>query len=284
MRPAAGGRDAAETGRAPGGYDLLVCDLDGTLLGDSMILDPALVEAFHRAAARGLTISLATGRMPAAADSYRDELGITAPVIYYNGAVVRGGGGPDLLSLTLPRGVLRRAWTTISQAPVHPIFYRDDRLFCAERTLPVRRYCEEEGLTVDVIDDPDFLGLGAFIKSLLIGHPRDLDVVREELTPLVAEHARLVRTRRDYLEIIPVAASKGAALARLAAHLGVPIERVVAVGDQENDLEMLRAAGVGVAMAHAPEPVRRAADRVAPVAAEGGLLRVLGELFPERFD
>jgi hypothetical protein len=284
VRPAAGGRDAAEAGRAPGGYDLLVCDLDGTLLGDSMTLDPALVEAFHRAAARGLTISLATGRMPAAADSYRDELGITAPVIYYNGAVVRGEGGPDLLSLTLPRGVLRRAWTAISQAPVHPIFYRDDRLFCAERTLPVRRYCEEEGLTVDVIDDPDFLGLGAFIKSLLIGHPRDLDIVREELTPLVAEHARLVRTRRDYLEIIPVAASKGAALARLAAHLGVPIERVVAVGDQENDLEMLRAAGVGVAMAHAPEPVRRAADRVAPVAAEGGLLRVLGELFPERFD
>jgi hypothetical protein len=62
VRPAAGGRDAAEAGRAPGGYDLLVCDLDGTLLGDSMTLDPALVEAFHRAAARGLTISLATGR------------------------------------------------------------------------------------------------------------------------------------------------------------------------------------------------------------------------------
>jgi len=283
VRSAPGGRAAGETGRAPGGYDLLVCDLDGTLLGDSMTLDPALVEAFRRAAARGLTISLATGRMPAAADAYRDELGITAPVIYYNGAVVRGGGGPDLLSLTLPRGVLRRAWTMISQAPVHPIFYRDDRLFCAERTLPVRRYCEEEGLTVDVIDDPDFLGLGAFIKSLLIGHPRDLDIVRAELTPLVAEHARLVRTRRDYLEIIPVEASKGAALARLAAHLGVPIERVVAAGDQENDLEMLRAAGVGVAMAHAPEPVRRAADRVAPVAAEGGLLRALGELFPGHF-
>jgi hypothetical protein len=221
--------------------------------------------------------------MPAAADSYRDELGITAPVIYYNGAVVRGGAGPDLVSLTLPRGVLRRAWTVISRAPVHPIFYRDDRLFCAERTLPVRRYCEEEGLTVHVIDDPEFLGLGAFIKSLLIGHPRDLDIVREELTSIVAEHARLVRTRRDYLEIIPVEASKGAALARLAAHLGVPIERVVAVGDQENDLEMLHAAGVGVAMPHAPEPVRRAADRVAPAAAEGGLLRVLGELFPGHF-
>ncbi len=276
-----GGRDGA----TPGGYDLLVSDLDGTLLDEKTGLAPALVEAFQRAAARGLPISLATGRMPAAADPYRDQLGITAPVIYYNGAVVRGGdGGPDLISLTLPRGVLGRAWPVVAQAPVHPIYYRDDRLYCVERTPAVRRYCEEEGLTVDVIPDvTEFLGLGSFINSLLIGHPRDLDIVREELTPIVAEHGRLVRTRRDYLEIIPVAASKGAALARLAEHVGVPLARVVAVGDQENDLEMLRVAGLGVAMPHAPDAVRRAADRVAPAAADGGLLRLLAELFPRHF-
>ena len=286
MRPVAGGRDAAEPARSPVSYDLLVCDLDGTLIDDSLTLDPALVEAFHRATERGLAISLATGRMPAAADRYRDELRITAPVIYYNGALVRGGdGGPDLVSLALPRGVLHRAWTVFSQAPVHPIFYRDDRLFCVERTPAVRRYCDEEGLRADVVDDPEeFLRMGAFIKSLLIGHPNDLDIVRAELTPIVAEHGRLVRTRRDYLEIIPVAASKGAALARLAAHLGVPIERVVTAGDQENDVEMLRAAGLGIAMPHAPEPVRRAADRIAPAASDGGLLRLLRELFPGRFD
>ncbi|MEX2224466.1 MAG: Cof-type HAD-IIB family hydrolase [Candidatus Rokuibacteriota bacterium] len=284
MTPAAG--DAAEPGGPPGTYDLLVCDLDGTLLDDAMALDPALVEAFHRAAGRGLTISLATGRMPAAANRYRDELGVTAPVIYYNGAVVRGAdGGPDLVSLTLPRGALRRAWKIFADAPVHPIFYRDDRLFCLERTLAVRRYCDEEGLRVDVVDDPgEFLALGGFVKSLLIGHPRDLDIVRQDLTPIVAEHGRLVRTRSDYLEIIPVGASKGAALGRLTAHLGVPLERVVAVGDQENDVEMLRAAGLGVAMPHAPETVRRAAGRVAPAAAEGGLLRLFRELFPGRFD
>ena len=272
--------------RAAAGYELLVCDLDGTLIDGSMTLEPSLVTAFRRAAERGLAISIATGRMPAAADRYRDELGITAPVIYYNGALVRDGSGrPDLVSLTLPRGVLARAWAVLSNAPVHPIFYRDGRLYCVEKTFEVRRYCDEEGLRVEVVDDPaGFLELGAFIKTLLIAHPRDLNVVREELTPVVAEHGRLVRTRRDYLEIIPVTASKGAALARLAAHLGVSRARVVAVGDQENDLEMLREAGLGVAMPHAPEPVRRAADRVAPDAAAGGLLALFAELFPGRFD
>ena len=270
---------------AAAGYELLVCDLDGTLIDDSMTLQPSLAEAFRVASGRGLAISIATGRMPAAADRYRDELGITAPVIYYNGALVRGGNGrADLVSLTLPRGVLARAWAVFSNAPVHPIFYRDERLFCVEKTFAVRRYCDEEGLRVEVVDHPaGFLQLGAFIKTLLIGHPRDLDVVRTELTPVVAEHGRLVRTRSDYLEIIPVAASKGAALESLAAHLDVPLARVVAVGDQENDLEMLRAAGLGVAMPHAPEAVRRAADRVAPPAVEGGLLTLFGELFPGRF-
>jgi len=284
VRPAGGG-DAAGPSRSSTRYELLVCDLDGTLIDGSMTLEPALVKAFYGAAERGLAISLATGRMPAAADRYRDELGVTAPVIYYNGALVRGAGGPDLLSLTLPRGVLHRAWTAFAQAPVHPIFYRDDRLYCLERTLAVRRYCDEEGLHVDVVDDPaEFLSLGSFIKSLLIGHPRDLDIVRSDLTPIVAEHGRLVRTRRDYLEIIPVGASKGAALAHLAAHLGVSLDRVVAVGDQENDVEMLREAGLGIAMPQAPELVRQAADRVAPDPADGGLLRLLGELFPGRFD
>src|SRR5260370_30797837 len=84
---------------------------------------------------------------------------------------------------------------------------------------------------------------------------------------------RLVRPGHDFLEIIPVAASKGAALARLAEHVGVPLHRVVAVGDQENDLEMLREAGLGVAMPHAPEAVRRAAGSVAPPPPARGLLR-----------
>jgi hydroxymethylpyrimidine pyrophosphatase-like HAD family hydrolase len=188
------------------------------------------------------------------------------------------------VSLTLPRGVLHRAWAVVSEAPVDPVFYRDDRLYCVGRTPAVRRYCDEEGLRVDVVDDPpEFLALGGFVKSLLIGHPSDLGVLREELAPLLAEHARLVRTRGDYLEIIPLGASKGAALAQLTAHLGVPLERVVAVGDQENDVEMLQAAGLGVAMSHAPGPVRRAAGRIAPGGA-GGLLGLLRELFPGRFD
>jgi Cof subfamily protein (haloacid dehalogenase superfamily) len=264
------------------GYELVVFDLDGTLIGDTVTIDPGLRDALTGASRRGLRITIATGRMPAAVEPYRAELGIRTPMIFYNGALIRDvETGADLFALHLPRGILGRAWPAIAEAPVHPLFFRDDRVYCADRTPPIREYCEEQGLRVHVVDDPaDFLRQGAFVKSLLIGPPPVLDVLRPSLEAVVADEARLLRTRGHYLELVPPAASKGDALARLARYLEVPMEKIVAVGDQENDLEMLRAAGLGIAMPHAPEPVRRAADRVVPPAEAGGLLGLLRELLP----
>jgi hydroxymethylpyrimidine pyrophosphatase-like HAD family hydrolase len=73
------------------------------------------------------------------------------------------------------------------------------------------------------------------------------------------------------------------ALSHLCEHLGVPLSRTIAVGDQENDLEMIEAAGLGVAMPEAPARVRAAAGRVAPTTRDGGLLALFRELMPERF-
>ena len=266
-------------------WDLLVCDLDGTLVGKSEPLDPALVKAFHRARDRGLLISLATGRMPPGAERFRDELGITAPCIFYNGALVRDHEeGRDLFSVTLPRGLLGRAYEVFANAPIHPLFYRDDRLYCLEETFPVLEYAGDQHLRVEPIPDPeDFLRLGGFVKGLFIGHPATLPVVRGELEPVARPDARLVMTRTDYLEMIPATASKGVALRHLCEHLGIPPSRVIAVGDQENDLEMIEAAGLGVAMPDAPERVRTAAGRVAPSPRDGGLLSLFRELMPEHF-
>jgi Cof subfamily protein (haloacid dehalogenase superfamily) len=266
------------------GYELLVCDLDGTLIDHSMALEPALVAAFKRAAAAGLGITIATGRMPLSVDFYREALDIRLPVIYYNGGLIRDAEGTELLRRELPRGILGKVREAFSAAPVHPIFFRDEQLYCLDRTLAIRQFCDDEGLRAHVIPDPeDFFRLGAFMKGLFIGHRRDLIVLRADLEGLLGDDARLVHTAEHYLELLPVASTKGAALAHLAAHLGVPLDRVVAVGDHDNDLEMVEVAGLGVAMAHAPESVRAVADRVAPAPADGGLLRLLAEVLPESF-
>ncbi len=259
-------------------YRLLVCDLDGTLLDHPPDLDPALVDGLKRASERGLIVSIATGRMPPGVNRYRDELGITAPMIFYNGALVRDHeAGRDLMNLTLPRGILWQVHDVIAHAPVDPLFYRDDQLYCLAESFAARTYSEQQAVPLEVVDAPgDFLRLGGFVKSLLIGHPQSLPTVRADIQALVGDTARLVMTRSDYLEMIPPAGF-------LAALLGVPLEQVIAVGDQENDMEMIRAAGLGVAMPLAPEPVRQAAGRVAPPDDQGGLLALFTEILPEYF-
>ncbi|HEY4908941.1 MAG TPA: HAD family hydrolase [Methylomirabilota bacterium] len=266
-------------------YRLLVCDLDGTLLDNPPDLDLALVDGLRRAMERGLIFTIATGRMPPGTVRYRDELGVTAPMIFYNGALVRDHeAGRDLMALTLPRGILWQAHEVFAHAPVDPLFYRDDRLYCLAESFPVRKYAEEQSVPLEVIDTPsDFLRMGGFVKTLLIGHPASLPTVRADLGAIVGDAARLVMTRTDYLEIIPPAASKGAAIRFLADHLSVPLEETIGVGDQENDLEMIKAAGLGIAMPRAPETVRQAAGRVAPPDDQGGLLALFTEILPQYF-
>jgi Cof subfamily protein (haloacid dehalogenase superfamily) len=266
-------------------YRLLVCDLDGTLLDNPPDLDQGLVDGIRRAMERGLIFTIATGRMPPGTARYRDELGVTAPMIFYNGALVRDHeAGRDLLALTLPRGILWQAHDVFAHAPVDPLFYRDDRLYCLAESFAVRKYSEEQRVPLEVVDTPsDFLRMGGFVKTLLIGHPATLPTVRTDLGAVVGDAARLVMTRTDYLEIIPPAASKGAAIRFLADHLGVPLAEAIGVGDQENDLEMIMAAGLGIAMPRAPETVRAAAGRVTPPDAQGGLLALFAEILPQYF-
>jgi len=266
-------------------FDLVVLDLDGTILDHSLTLDPTLVAAIRRAVGRGCAVTLATGRMPAATRPYWEELGIQAPVILYNGALVRDPATGENLSVTgLPPGLPWKIHGIYANAPVHPLFYQDDTLYCLELTHPVRTYCREMGVQAERILEPaSFLQNGSFIKCLFIGHPADLSTLRAELAPATESRARLVLSRTDYLELLPQGVSKGDALKVLGRHLRIPLSRAIAVGDQENDLEMIRCAGVGVAMPNSPPAVRAGADRVAPTPEAGGLLALLADLCPEYF-
>ncbi|MEM3658725.1 MAG: HAD-IIB family hydrolase, partial [Candidatus Hadarchaeum sp.] len=86
-----------------------------------------------------------------------------------------------------------------------------------------------------------------------------LDGLREALKGV---EATVVRSERNYLEVLPLGVSKGAGLVWLCERLGIPLRNVVAIGDQESDVSMFEAVGLGIAMAHAPRMVVEKAKHV----------------------
>ncbi len=245
-------------------YELFAFDLDGTLLSPDGEI-PEATRAFVVEIGRKAQVTLATGRSLASAEPYIRELAITTPVILYHGAVVWDPvGGQPIRERRIPSELARRALTVLKRFPIQPQVYRtaaDPAVYVARVTPPIQAFLEKEKLPVQEVQDLDEVVTTPPLKLLAIGDPSGLGEVGETLRRAVPE-LTVVRSEKEHLEVLPPGVSKGEALSWLCQYFGIRPEHVVAVGDQMSDLTMIELAGLGVAMAHAPEEVREKADVV----------------------
>lgn len=244
-------------------WKLLALDLDGTLLNDKLTVDARDRAALERARAGGIEVTLLTGRMLPSAWPYIAELKIIAPVILYNGALIHD---PRLDHQTvlgrLPTKLATHLLELASHRSVNAQLYIGSELLIAEETPAQRIFLDKERLTAREVGDLPTAVTDEPIKLLFIGEPEVLDDLESYWKPLVAGEARLVRSQASYLECLPLGVNKGAALKVVAGSLQIPMDAVIAVGDQPNDKEMLMVAGLGVAVANAHADCLVAADVV----------------------
>lgn len=262
---------------------LLVTDLDGTARSRRLGVTAGVREAIRAARAAGVRVCVATGRMWQSAEPWVRALGADSPVILYNGGqVLDFAAGAVRWDQRLPRAAAGQALHLARRDPeLQAHLYLDDRVY-VERPHPLTdAYAADDGLTCEVVPSLDALLAGDPHKVLVVGAPERIAglhaAVRRARLP-----AHAVQSEPAYLEILPPGVSKGAALQRVLALLGLQAAEVVAVGDNWNDLEMLEIAGVGVAMGHAPEGVRVRADHVCGTAEEEGLREVIERFVLDR--
>ncbi len=263
-----------------GRYRLVVADLDGTVRSRRLGITPGVRAAVAAARARGVRVCVATGRMWRSAAPHVAALGADPPVILYNGGLLYDFAAARVLEeRRLPRASARAVLALARRDPgVQPHLFQDDRVYVERRHPLTDAYVADDGLDYEVVPGFDaVLEAGDPHKLLLIGVPERVvalqDAIRAAGLPV---HA--VRSEPTYLEILPPGVSKGTALRAMMAALGVAREAVIAVGDSWNDLEMIEAAGLGVAMADAPAVVRARARHVCPTSEAEGFREVL-ELF-----
>ncbi len=252
---------------------LVALDLDGTLMDDDMVIKSDRVRgAISAAREHGVVVTLATGRMYDFALPFARELGITAPLICYQGGLIQT---PDaqvpLYRVTMEPSLVREVLEWQAQRGYHFVLYADEDVFLDERRHPDSFYRDMLGERLVWVDDFfPVLERHDVIKFLVFVEPREAQQVETELRQRFGGLMELTRSHTLIVEGNPLGVSKGATLHRLAAHLDVPQAQVMAVGDQDNDTTMISWAGLGVAMGNGSPAVKAVADWVAPSLAEDG--------------
>jgi Cof subfamily protein (haloacid dehalogenase superfamily) len=269
-------------------YRLLALDVDGTLLDPGGELRPAVRQAILAVQKRGLRVVLCTGRRFRTALPLAQALQLDAPMVVHNGALVKDPASGDTLHQTyMSRDLYPQALSHLRQLGI-PMVYVDafhehvDILTeDLEQAHPFQREYLRDNLThcriVKNINTPPAYGV---VMTSIMGDGSCLRTLRARVEDTLGSQARVnVLINKNYqgyiLEILHAAVSKWGGLQQVAAAAGITAEAIVAVGDDENDLEMIRHAGLGIAMGNATESVKAAADHVTGSNAEDGVVQAI---------
>jgi Cof subfamily protein (haloacid dehalogenase superfamily) len=245
---------------------LVAVDLDGTLLNDSKQVTQQTAQALACLPERGVQVVIASARPPRSVRPIYRELGLRTWQINYNGALIWDEPnaravfhcplrGPlvqqiiefarDLFEETIVTCETLDKWYTDRNDMSHTT--ETGRLFQPDVICPIDQICQ-----------------APVTKLMLLGEPRVMLRLENELALRFDGQVTIVRTDRDLIQIMHPQVSKAVALSKVAEQYGIPMTQVMAIGDAPNDVGMLQSAGVGVAMDNAHALVKEVADWIAP--------------------
>lgn len=258
---------------------LLAIDMDGTLFNSQSEVSPGNRQAIARAGAAGIKIVIATGKPYGGIAGLVTELEFVAPQITLNGgAVVIPATQAVISDQPMADGQYRAITARLAERNIPYVVYTAGQLYC-------RRWYDEIDYLLQIREPrpvilPAIDELTRVIKILTFVERGDHD--REELIrSLAIPGMRVIRTSDRLLEYIDERANKGAALRQVADHVGVGMDRVAAIGDSENDLEMLRSAGLAIAMGNAVAPVRSASHWIVADNDHDGVAEAISRILNE---
>lgn len=247
---------------------LIITDLDGTLLNNKGEISKKNEEWIRRFKATGGLFTFATGRMEASIHPYIEKLDINIPVIVYNGAMVYCPTTKKAL-FEKQLYVSPEMWEQLLDNNLEKgvFIYKDGKPFVLERNSIVDYFEAKEGITCERGELEEFVNTPV-TKVLVImkeqSRHEDLPELKDLETRLVEGkfECDTVFSESNYLEILPKECSKGAALNKLVEYLNVSDLEVLALGDNLNDIPLLKTADVGIAVQNARDGLKEVADKI----------------------
>lgn len=259
-------------------YKAFALDLDGTLLvGEELPADN--IKALQRAKAQGIEVMLATARWSQIAERTAQLMGISDLVIACSGAQVRDPKtGVDIFDHRLPEDFCHDLFAICnSQRCIATVTFENDVRIKLDGEPDVGAMATEMSWVRELNVDASNLPRVAAVQGTGC-----IAQIREQLSARFADRVNIFDsigpTGRIILIITAKAATKGAALEAACQHLGIHRDEVVAFGDAENDVEMLRAAGAAVVMGQADEATKAEADYITKANFEAGVAHAVNQI------
>lgn len=268
---------------------LLAIDIDGTLVNSRDELTPATRDALVRAGKSGIQVVLATGRRYSRTLHLIEPLGIDVPLVSASGALVKDPSDHrTVFRAEFAPGVLLRTLQTIAQSGFEPVvcgdtysegfdFYRGQEAVRGPELAEYVRMNPESGrIWPGLTESPPADVFAAFSMGTKEQMLYLESVLHGAVPGKLSTHVLRSPKYTGFLcEVAPAGVTKWSGVLHLAHEMGVSEREICAVGDDVNDIPMILAAGLGVAMGNALPEVKAAADRIAPTHDEDGLVRVV---------
>lgn len=257
-------------------------DIDGTLLNKDRQLSERTIRTFNNLPPE-VPVILASSRMPSAMRHLQQELGVLHhPLICFNGGYVihfeDGKSDPlQLDSVQIPAIICSTIHSLTQGTDIHVSLYEQDNWYAPQMDYWSGR---EERITkvsptvcdlVSVLDTWHTAGSGAH-KVMCMGPADEIDTLQQELNKQFPNELHTYRSKDTYLEVAPRAISKATALELLLQNrFGISLHEVIAFGDNYNDIDMLQAVGMGVAVGNARDEVKAVAKHITLNSIEDGV-------------
>lgn len=260
---------------------LIVLDLDGTLLNDTQTILPYTFETLMKAKAAGHHVMIATGRPYRASFQYYEQLGLTTPIVNFNGAYVHHPKNRNFQTMHSP----------LALRVVHDVVDSVDKLvyenLIAEVKDDVYLHNPDDKLNVLLTNGNPRITKGN-LKFNLLEDPTSLLIQAEDFyvseirQHLQDVHAELIEHRKwgapfPIIEIVRKGLNKAVGISKIAHELEIPRDRIIAFGDEDNDLEMIDYAGIGVAMSNGIAELKSIANAITDSNNDDGIGKFLVE-------
>ncbi|PTQ56785.1 MAG: Phosphatase YidA [Candidatus Carbobacillus altaicus] len=241
--------------------ELIILDVDGTLIDDHFRIQPKTKAIIRRAVRDGIIVALATGRNPGGTLPLMEELGIDGPVIVHNGAFAFDTATGKTYALeAFEHHDFLHLVDFAQHSGVHYDVNTTFHLYVDRLDVDLEKIYHSFYAKPILVRDWREL-TEPVVKLSFLGEPPQVERVLPELHETF-RHLRILRSGEEYIDIIHPHASKGHGLKRVADSLGIPLHKVMAIGNYYNDIDMLEVAGLSVAMANSPYDIQKVADVV----------------------